>query len=74
VSTGKSYSTRFTVTLDGARPQQRAKLFTAARSRDQDVDADERAVYGGLFSVSRTLCGKKVGGQAWTEVEPAADL
>ena len=31
-------------------------------------------MYEGLFSVSGTLCGKKVTGQAWTEVEPAADL
>ena len=38
-ATGKSYHTKFNVTLDGARPQQRAKLFIAARFQDQEVNA-----------------------------------
>jgi hypothetical protein len=53
---------------------QRAKLRIAAGFQDQEVSADGRIIYEGLFSVSGTLCGKKVGGQAWTEVEPAANL
>lgn len=73
-ASGQSYYTRFHVTLDGARPQQRAKLLIAAKFRDQEVNADQRTVYEGLFSVNGTLCGKKVTGQAWTEVQPAADL
>lgn len=73
-ASGQSYYTRFTVTLDGARPRERAKLVIAAKFQDQEIVADQRAVYEGLFSVSGTLCGKKVTGQAWTEVQPAADL
>jgi hypothetical protein len=73
-ASGQSYYTRYTVTLDGARPRDRAKLFIAARFQDQEVDADQRTVYEGLFSVTGTLCGKKVTGQAWTEVQPTADL
>jgi len=71
---GQSYYLKYTVTLDGARPKERAKLFIAAKFQDQEVDAGQRTVYEGLFSVSGTLCGKKVTGQAWTEVQPAADL
>ena len=73
-ATGQSYCTRFHVTLDGARPQQRADLYFAAKFQDQEVNVAQRTVYEGLFSVTGTLCGKKVSGQAWTEVEPAADL
>ena len=73
-ASGKSYYTKFQVTLDGARPRQRAHLFIAARFQDQEVNVGQRTVYEGLFSVRGTLCGKKVTGQAWTEVQPAADL
>ena len=71
---GQSYYTRYRVTLDGARPRQRAHLFIAAKFTNQEVNAGGRHVYEGLFSVTGTLCGEKVTGQAWTEVEPTASL
>ena len=71
---GQSYYTRYRVTLDGARPGQRAHLFIAAKFTNQEVNAGGRHVYEGLFSVTGTLCGEKVTGQAWTEVEPTASL
>jgi hypothetical protein len=45
-----------------------------AKFRDQEVNAGGRHVYERLFSVTGTLCGKKVTGQAWTEVQPAGSL
>jgi hypothetical protein len=71
---GKCYHTRYPVALDGARPSQRAHLFVAATFTDQEVNAGGRHAYEGLFSVTGTLCGKKVSGQAWTEVQPTASL
>lgn len=71
---GQSYYTSYRVTLDGARPRQRARLLIAAKFMDQEVNAGGRHVYEGLFSVTGTLSGKKVTGQAWTEVQPAGDL
>jgi len=46
----------------------------AAKSTDQEVNAGGRLVYEGLFSVTGTLCGKKVTGRAWAEVQPTGDL
>ena len=71
---GQSYYTSYRVTLDGARPRQRAHLFIAAKFTDQEVNAGGRHVYEGLFSVTGTLCGEKVTGQAWTEVQPTGNL
>jgi hypothetical protein len=71
---GQSYYTSYRVTLDGARPRQRAHLFIAAKFTDQEVNAGGRHVYEGLFSITGTLCGEKVSGQAWTEVQPSGNL
>jgi len=71
---GQSYYLRYRVTLDGARPSQRAHLYIAAKFTNQEVNAGGRHAYEGLFSVTGTLCGKKVTGQTWTEVQPTASL
>jgi hypothetical protein len=73
-ASGQSYYTRYRVTLDGARPRQQAHLLITAKFKNQEVIAAGRTVYEGLFSVAGTLCGKKVTGQAWTEVQPASNL
>ena len=73
-ATGQSYYLRYRVALDGARRSQRGHLLIAARMRDQEVNVSGRTAYEGLFSVRGTLCGKKVAGQAWTEVQPPRDL
>jgi hypothetical protein len=71
---GQSYYLRYRVTLDGARPSKQAHLYIAAKFKNQEVNAGGRHVYEGLFSVTGTLCGKKVNGQTWTEVQPTASL
>ncbi len=71
---GNSYYTSYRVTLDGARPRQEAHLLITAKFTDQEVNAGDRHAYEGLFSVTGTLCGKKVTGQAWTEVQPTSNL
>ena len=71
---GQSYYLRYRVTLGGARASQRAHLYIAAKFTDQEVNAGGRHAYEGLFSVTGTLCGKKVSGQTWTEVQPTASL
>jgi hypothetical protein len=73
-ASGQSYYRRYWVTLEGARPRQQAHLLITAKFKDQEVIAGGRTVYEGLFSVTGTLCGKKVTGQAWTEVQPASNL
>lgn len=73
-ASGEKYYTQYRVTLDGPRPGQRARLLMTARFDDQEVIVGQRTVYEGLFSARGTLCGKKVSGQAWTEVQPAGQL
>jgi hypothetical protein len=73
-ASGQSYYRRYWVTLEGARPRQQAHLLITAKFKNQEVIAGGRTVYEGLFSVTGTLCGKKVTGQAWTEVQPASNL
>jgi len=70
----QSYYLRYRVRLDGSRPSRQARLNIAAKFANQEVNAGGRHAYEGLFSVTGTLCGKKVSGLTWTEVQPTASL
>lgn len=74
--TGLRYHLKYRVRLDGNRSGDPDSVLTyTAIFPDQEVAfAQGRAVYEGLYSVTGTLDGTPVKGQAWAEVQPAGSL
>lgn len=74
-TTGLKYHLKYEVRLDGQNGQPDSVLTYAAVFPDQEVAfKGGRAVYEGLYTVTGTLNGQKVSGQAWGEVQPAGSL
>ena len=69
----QQYFTKYHVVLDGSKKKS-ADFTLKAKFANQELNVQGRSVYEGLFSLSGTLAGKHVNGQAWAEVQPAGKL
>ena len=67
---GKTYYLSYDVILAGNKANGTGRLRVTARTPDQEISLSSRTVYEGLFTVKGTLLGKRVGGQAWGEIQP----
>lgn len=75
-ATRETYDLAYRVRLDPRTPGEPAsELVYRAVHADQEVAFHGgRAVYEGLFTVTGTLLGRHVSGQAWAEIQPAGSL